>query len=377
MYITIRQHAKEHQLSWEDLIKGMEKTVSWNQVSDCSGTITRIIYTATPELKQKANVAYLIKQLNSFCEKHENLYKVPRHTLYRSFQIPKKSGGFRTINAPNDMLSAALYELKSILEIDAGALYHTAAFAYVKGRSTQDAVRKHQKNESNWFLKLDFSDFFGSISLDFLMKMISMIFPFSLIVEDIDGKSALRKALSLCFLNGGLPQGTPISPMLTNLCMIPIDHRIFNNLADRRFVYTRYADDLLISCVQAFDWRKMQKEIENILGSFQAPLKIKTEKTRYGSRKGSNWNLGLMLNKENKVTVGHMKKKFFKASVCSFILDEQNHKPWPMEDVQHLVGIISYYKSVEPEYFEYVIDHNNQKFHTNFEALLKQRLAYG
>ena len=53
----------------------------------------------------------------------------------------------------------ALRTLKAILETDFGALHHTSAFAYVKGRCTLDAARKHQQNESRWFLHTDFSNF--------------------------------------------------------------------------------------------------------------------------------------------------------------------------------------------------------------------------
>lgn len=378
MYITIRQQAKVTQITWDDLICGDLRPINWNtNYNKNSGTITRIVEQVNPKVLEKADISNLIDILERFATSHSDLYKAERNSLYYSFKIPKRSGGFRTINAPHPPLMNALNELKSILENEFGALYHTAAFAYVKGRCHVDAIKKHQLNESNWFLKLDFADFFGSISLDFLFKMISMSFPFSEVCKTQRGKEALWTALSLCFLDNKLPQGTPISPLLTNLLMIPIDHRLFNTLAHKRFVYTRYADDMLISCIQAFNFKEIESEIESVLAEFDAPLKIKSEKTRYGSRKGSNWNLGVMLNKDNNITVGHMKKKYFKASICNFILDEQNGKAWDIEEVQTLAGIASYYRSIEPEYFDYVIKHHNQKFHCNFDQMIKQRLING
>ena len=105
--------------------------------------------------------------------------------------------------------------------------YHTAAFAYVKKRSTVDAVKRHQKNSSKWFAKLDLHDFFGSTTLDYAISMFSMVFPFSEIVKEPQGEEALRTAMSLAFLNGGLPQGTPISPLITNVMMIPVDFKVW------------------------------------------------------------------------------------------------------------------------------------------------------
>jgi retron-type reverse transcriptase len=166
------------------------------------------------------------------------------------------------------------------------ALYHTTAFAYVRGRSTIDAIKRHHYNESKWFLKLDFSNFFGSTTPEFVLEMLSLIFPFSEITKKREGVIALKKALSLCFLNNGLPQGTPISPFITNIMMLPIDHKLSNSLRNfdsRRFVYTRYADDLLISCKIDFDKESVQKFVNDTLSEFKAPFTIKPEKTRYGS----------------------------------------------------------------------------------------------
>ena len=119
------------------------------------------------------------------------------------------------------------------------ALYHTNAFACVRGRSTIDALKRHQLNESKWFLKLDFADFSAAPHLQFVLDMLSRLFPFSELVKFTAGRDELEKALSLCFLNGGLPQGTPISPFITNVMMIAIDHKISNSLRNfdsRRFV---------------------------------------------------------------------------------------------------------------------------------------------
>ena len=144
----------------------------------------------------------------------------------------------------------ALRKLKIIFEEDFHALYHTSAFAYIKNRCTVDAVKRHQANESKWFGKFDLSNFFGNTTMDFVLQQFAMIFPFSEVMKTERGKSALRTALELAFLNGGLPQGTPISPTITNIMMIPIDFKLsngFRNFNDQSFVYTRYADDFIVS----------------------------------------------------------------------------------------------------------------------------------
>jgi len=271
----------------------------------------------------------------------------------------------------------ALRELKTLFETEMFALYHTTAFAYVKGRSTIDAIKRHQRNESKWFLKLDFSNFFGSTTLDFVMNQLLLLFPFSEIVSRNDGAEALRQALDLCFLNGGLPQGTPISPFLTNLIMLPIDHVISNKLRNfdsRRFVYTRYADDLIISCKIDFDKNKVQQFVIDTLSEFNSPFSINTAKTRYGSSAGRNWNLGLMLNSNNEITIGHKRKKEFKAMLDNYIRDRKSDKGWQIHDIQVLSGLISYYKMVEKDYIVYLIQQCGNKHGANITACIKADL---
>ena len=148
--------------------------------------------------------------------------------------------------------------------------------------------------------------------------MFSMVFPFSEIVKEPQGEAALRTAMSLAFLNGGLPQGTPISPLITNVMMIPVDFKLSNTLRNfekQSFIYTRYADDFIISSKYDFDVRSVEELVVSTLNSFGAPFTINASKTRYGSSAGRNWNLGVMLNKDNEITVGHKKKKQIKEMV--------------------------------------------------------------
>ena len=102
---------------------------------------------------------------------------------------------------------------------------------------------------------------------------------------------------------------------------------------------------------------------------------MKKEKTRYGSSAGRNWNLGVMLNKDNEITIGHQKKKTFKAMCCNYICDKKKGVAWDLHDVQVFAGLISYYRMIEKDYINYVIDQNNKKFGVNLEALIKEDLS--
>lgn len=375
-YITIKQSPIYYQITLDDILNGAID-VSKMVVPNVTNTRTHYTERINAKFLENFNINEMIEILKRFNIQNEKLFEADRQSLYETFYIPKKSGGLREINAPVPELMTALRNLKTIFEVNMFALYHTSAFAYVKGRCAVDSVKRHQQNESKWFAKLDFSNFFGSTTEDFVLQMFSMIFPFSEIVKREDGLEALRKSLSLCFLNGGLPQGTPISPTITNVMMIPIDHQLANELRnmDEHYTYTRYADDILISSRVSFDYNGLQDYILGVLKKFNAPFALKKEKTRYGSSSGRNWNLGVMLNKDNEITIGHQKKKTFKAMCCNYICDKKKGVNWDKHDVQVFAGLISYYRMIEKDYIDYVIKHNNEKFGVNIEALIKSDLS--
>ena len=376
-YITVNREPRVYQLTFEDIMYGLDESKLALQ-KDTRDTTTWKVDAINRRLIEKTDFNAMQAALRGFVERYQDLIAVEdKSTLYRSFKIPKRSGGLRQIDAPNDELKRALYDLKMIFEKKFYMSYHTAAFAYVHGRSTIDSVKRHQQNKSRWFLKTDMRHFFPSISPEFLMKMLCMTFPFCAFIKDDWGKrELLKKALSLCFLNGGLPQGTPTSPMLTNALMIPIDHAISKMCHEYQphLCYTRYADDILISSEYSFKWTDVQNKLIAILNSFEAPFSLHPDKTRYGSSAGRNWNLGVMLNAENKITIGHEKKKVFKAMVFQFMTDDAKGVAWGLEDVQHFLGLISYYRMVEKENINAILATYSAKFNKDVEATAKALL---
>ena len=377
-YITVKQSPMYRQMTLEELFGFTEITQPTVTNLNTSNTRTYAAEKISNQFLEKFDIQTLINRLAGFNNHYKDLRDKPRESLYDTFYIPKKSGGLRRIDAPCDELMKALKELKEMFENDFHALYHTTAFAYVKKRSTVMAVERHQKNESKWFGKYDLSNFFGSSTPDFVIRMLEMIFPFSEVLKSDYGRKELTTALELGFLNSGLPQGTPLSPTLTNIIMIPIDYTLSKELRDHNkqsFVYTRYADDFLVSSKYTFSFRDIEKLIVDTLKHFGAPFTINSKKTRYGSSAGSNWNLGVMLNKDNKLTVGHKKKRQFRAMLTNYVLDRQNGVLWDKHDVQIMEGYRNYYTMVEGrEPIEAIVNHVGSKYNVNVVKMIKEDL---
>ncbi len=387
VYITVKQSPQYRQMSLEELLFGVQENSHPQMINpNLTNTHTYAVDVVSERFTQRIDVEKLITKLERFNSETQELRNKPRHELYYTFHIPKKSGGLRKIDAPEPELKDALYHLKTIFEEDFHALYHTSAFAYIKKRSVIDCMKRHQQNKSKWFCKLDLSNFFGSTTLEYVMNMFSQIFPFSEVVKYTRGRQALETALSLAFLDGGLPQGTPISPIITNIMMIPVDYKIANALRDfeytnkegqrvsQRFIYTRYADDFQVSSKYDFNFRAVEQLIVDTLTSFNAPFKLNESKTRYGSSAGRNWNLGVMLNKDNEITVGHKKKRQFQAMLSSYVMDKKNGKDWDKSDIQTMEGYRNYYRMVEGGSIDKMVDHLSKKFGVDIVGLIKADL---
>lgn len=378
VYIVVKQSPMYKQMNIEDLLFG---SVCDNLLisKNIGNTKTYCLEELPEKLHRAINKGALINKLKEFNRSVDHLRTVDRAKLYYSFLIPKKTGGTRRIDAPNPELMDALRSLKTLFETSFGAkvLYHTSAFAYIEGRSTIDAVKRHQTNESRWYAKFDLSNFFGNTTMEFTMQQLSMIFPFSEIIKIPEGRAELERALDLAFLNGGLPQGTPISPLITNIIMIPIDFKLKKALRDfdgKYHVYTRYADDFIISSRYDFNFRNVEKLIADTIVDSGAKFRLKPEKTRYGSTAGRNFNLGLMVTSENRITIGNAKKRQIEMLMRNYAIDVKNGNRWDVSDVQVFAGQLSYLRMVEPDVFERIVQHINGKFSIDIMSEIKADL---
>lgn len=140
-YITVMQSPRFHQITLDEILSG-EIQVSDIAPRSVTGTVTHFASRLNERLTRNAHASELAEVLETFVRENEKLYEQTRSKLYNTFYIAKRSGGLRKINAPLEDLMTALRDLKEIFETQFSALYHTSAFAYVKHRSTIDAVKK-------------------------------------------------------------------------------------------------------------------------------------------------------------------------------------------------------------------------------------------
>lgn len=377
-YITINVSPRTHQITFDDIFNGISEEFL-KPSKDTKDT--RTYYKTKIFEKDPINIPMMMNAIKSFNQKYADIDRNNLQQYYYSFKIPKRSGGYRQIDAPdpNKELYKALYDMKYIFDYVLYANHHTICYSYCKGRSIYDCVARHQKNDSKWILKSDLHAFFPSTTPEFLYNMLAMQYPFSQIVEHQNMKEEIKKMLSLCFLNGGLPQGTPMSPLLTNMMMIPIDYEISKYCRTHTpiLVVTRYADDIFISSKYEFKWQEVQQDLINIFKKFNAPFELNTKKTHYGSRSGRNWMLGLMYNKDGDITLGHVRKNQLKVAIFNYMQDLKNGVDWNLNDLQTLLGHIAYAKNIEPENVKDILGKYENKFdvRTPIEKIISNNIS--
>lgn len=221
------------------------------------------------------------------------LYVKGVHNFYTSFEIGKKSGGFRKINAP-------LGELKVIQKKLAESLYNhmtnkrkkinniSHAFEKNKGIITNAKIHRNKR----LVLNIDLENFFESFHFGRVRGFFNKNNKFLLPIE-----VATVIAQISCY-EGKLPQGGPCSPIITNLICEILDYRLLKIAKKYKLDYSRYADDLTFSTndnkfqdLQTEFYEEISKEL------IQSGFKINEEKVRLQLKDSRQVVTGLVVNK--------------------------------------------------------------------------------
>jgi hypothetical protein len=157
------------------------------------------------------------------------------HFHYHHFTKRKRDGSHREIAAPDSKLKRIQQEI--IRRFFAAIPVHPAAVAYSKGKSTADHAWPHAGAEV--VITADVQDFFPSTQEWRIEQWWR---------QQTDDESLARLLTRLTTYRGGLPQGAPTSPALSNFVNREMDERLTERAEAVGATYTRYCDDL------AFSW---------------------------------------------------------------------------------------------------------------------------
>ena len=154
---------------------------------------------------------------------------------YRKAKLPKKSGGYRKLSVPDEVLKSIQKRIADVLLIHMPVSRYTKAYRF--GSSTLRNAKHHVGKQV--VLKLDILHFFDSIRYSTVKDK---VFP-----EEIYSEPLRILLTMLCYHKDALPQGAPSSPAITNIILYEFDELVGHWCRERNIAYTRYCDDMTFS----------------------------------------------------------------------------------------------------------------------------------
>ena len=306
---------------------------------------------------------------------------------YHRYSIPKKKGGHRNIAAPKSILKNA--QRKILEEVLSKIPVSEHAHGFLKGKSVVSGAKVHMLNKdeiagsnrtsfgmdkehminkdenTQLLINMDLEDFFPTITFErvrgmfkafgysgYISSLLAMICTYCERMEvEVRGEIKYVKTS-----NRILPQGSPASPMITNIICGKLDKRLKGLASKYNCIYTRYADDM------SFSFK--EESIDLNLGKFmgliskivsEEGLNINKKKTRFLRKNNRQCITGIVVNNTE---IGVPKKwiKTLRAAIYNAKKLISNGEEVPVETINEISGMISWVKSVNSERYANIIE---------------------
>lgn len=162
----------------------------------------------------------------------------------RRVDIPKPSGGIRTLGVPTVVDRLIQQALHQVLQGLFEPSFSDGSFGFRPGRNAHQALQRAQgfiRAGKRWVVDIDLEKFFDRVNHDVLMGRVARV------VRDQRVLKLIRRFLEAGMMREGLvaprtegtPQGGPLSPLLSNILLTDLDRE----LESRGLSFCRYADD--------------------------------------------------------------------------------------------------------------------------------------
>ena len=308
---------------------------------------------------------------------------------YISFKIKKKTGGYRQIEKPFPKLKLIQQKLSTLLYsclVEVDKKKFDPSHGYRKQRSIITNASQHKNKKI--LINFDLQEFFPSINFGRVYGYFIKNNKFQLSPE------VAKVIAKIATTNNGLPQGSPLSPLISNLIAENLDYRLTKFSKSIHCTYTRYVDDLSFS--------SNDKKIESHLLSknhdptFPSPeiigiiencgFKINNKKTRISKRENRQEVTGIIVNK--RINVQNDYRKYVRAMVHKYITIGSFHIPEPIKNrvlnkyskndspTKILQGMLGYIDHIDL-YSRYLDESQFQNFEnfSKFKIIANQKIS--
>jgi group II intron reverse transcriptase/maturase len=168
--------------------------------------------------------------------------------LIRRVWIPKGGGGQRGLGIPNVIDRVVQEATRRVLEPQYEPTFHPSSHGFRPGRSCHTAIAEavqYLKMGHEWVVDLDLEKFFDRVCHQRLLARLAQRVDDTRLLELISRMLKAKVVLPdgvLVSTEEGVPQGGPLSPLLSNVVLDELDCE----LAHRGHRFVRYADDVNI-----------------------------------------------------------------------------------------------------------------------------------
>ena len=343
-----------------------------------SSFITDLTLKESNEELLKSNNLFLIKDSKDLANKMGiNLkqlrfltytQKLSNRTDYIRFKMAKKTGGFREISAPKPRLKRLQYWiLENILnKVSVSEQTH----GFVSKRSIVSNATPHIGKSV--VINCDLQNFFPTLSyprvkglfksLGYSVEVATIL---AILTTEAEQKEIILdgEKLYLYTRNRYLPQGSPASPMISNLICRKMDKRMQGIATTLNFTYTRYADDMTFSANEYPNINKILYWIKGI--SQEEGFILHPDKTRIMKKGSCQEVTGVVVNEKASVNKKELKK--FRALLYQIEQSGIEGKSWQGKS-ENLISVIWGYAN----FIKMVDAKNGAKYIAQVKAIMKK-----
>jgi len=289
---------------------------------------------------------------------------------YYRYTIPKRSGGERQIAAPKSALKhAQRMILERVLE---NITVSGHAHGFIKGRSVVSNAAAHN-TRPELLINMDLEDFFPSVTFarvrgmfksfgysGYISSLLAMLCTYCERVP-IEVKGRIRYVKTSDRI---LPQGSPASPMITNILCRRLDQRLMELASRHGFAYSRYADDMSFSKggktdadadadADAESVKKAVFAIQCVVND--EGFRINKKKTRYLGRNSRQSVTGIVIN-DGQPGVPKAWVKKLRAAVYNAGRQKASGGALPDKTVHEISGMASWLGAVNYNRYRKLIE---------------------
>ena len=196
-----------------------------------------------------------------------------RPSPVRRVEIAKPDGGARQLGIPNVVDRLLQQAVAQVLVPIFEPLFSEHSYGFRPGRSAHGAVRQAQtyvQEGYTWCVDIDLEKYFDRVNHDLLMGRVMRVVKEKRVLKLIRAylESGVMIQGVVMDTEEGVPQGGPLSPLLSNIMLDDLD----KELEKRGHKFVRYADDCNIYVKTE---RAGERVMESVKGFLEKKLKLK------------------------------------------------------------------------------------------------------